>query len=113
MPATPALGPALRRLHQPAGPTGAARRAGRGSTGSAGCPGGCARRTRELALLGRTPEQYALSLLLSALVGLATPTLLGVALLSLLGARLPFVVPVLGSLGLALLRRSAGAPRRA
>ena len=74
VPATPALGPALRRLHQPTGhrPAHRARRRG-GWTGS-----GLARWLRpphrQLALLDQTPEQYALSLLLSALVGLAAPT---------------------------------------
>lgn len=102
VPATPALGPALRRLHQPPG------------TGQVTAPG--SRRLdwltgfsrwlrpphRQLALIGQTSEQYALSVLLSALIGLATPTVLGVAL-AVLGVSIPLVVPVLGSLGLALI----------
>ncbi|WP_394347593.1 type II secretion system F family protein [Verrucosispora sp. SN26_14.1] len=57
---------------------------------------------RQLALLDRTPEQYALSMLLSALIGLAAPALLGFTLFAV-GVSLPLTVPVLGSLGLAVL----------
>ncbi|WP_320067475.1 type II secretion system F family protein [Micromonospora sp. RTGN7] len=102
LPAAPALGPALRRLHQPPG-------AGRGVAGGGRGPdwiGGFARWLRpphrQLALIDRTPEQYALSLLLSALIGLATPALTG-AVLFLGGVSVPVVVPLLGSLGMALL----------
>ncbi|TDB70615.1 type II secretion system F family protein [Micromonospora sp. KC723] len=98
LPAYPALGPALRRLHQPPGTAASSRRLD--------WLGGFARWLspphRQLALIGRTPEQYALSVLLSALIGLATPTVLG-ALLFLGGMRLPVAVPVLGSIGMALL----------
>lgn len=98
LPAAPALGPALRRLHQPPG-------TGRATTGRRlDWIGGFARWLRpphrQLALLDRTPEQYALSLLLSALVGLVTPTFLG-AVLFLGGVSVPLVVPLLGSLGMA------------
>ncbi|MCX4468928.1 type II secretion system F family protein [Micromonospora sp. NBC_01655] len=101
LPAAPALGPALRRLHQPAGT---------GRTAASGAQhldwvGGLARWLRpphrQLALIDRTPEQYALSLLLSALIGLVTPTLAG-AVLFLGGVSVPVVVPLLGSLGMAL-----------
>ncbi|MFI7433424.1 type II secretion system F family protein [Micromonospora haikouensis] len=98
LPAAPALGPALRRLHQPPG-------TGRAATGRRlDWIGGFARWLRpphrQLALLDRTPEQYALSLLLSALVGLVTPTFLG-AVLFLGGVSVPLAVPLLGSLGMA------------
>ncbi|MBQ1027406.1 type II secretion system F family protein [Micromonospora sp. C95] len=100
VPATPALGPALRRLHQPPGSrTGPADRRLDWLTGMARW---LRPPHRQLALLDRTPEQYALSLLLSALIGLSAPALLGVTLLTV-GVSLPLAVPVLGSLGLALL----------
>ncbi|MER5702252.1 type II secretion system F family protein [Micromonospora sp. NPDC002296] len=101
LPAAPALGPALRRLHQPPGA---------GRTAASGAQrldwvGGLARWLRpphrQLALIDRTPEQYALSLLLSALVGLVAPTLAG-AVLFLGGVSVPVFVPLLGSLGMAL-----------
>ncbi|MGC5051224.1 type II secretion system F family protein [Micromonospora sp. DT48] len=101
VPATPALGPALRRLHQPTGAahTGPADRRLDWLTGLARW---LRPPHRQLALLDRTPEQYALSLLLSALIGLSAPALLSVTLLSV-GVSLPLAVPVVGSLGLALL----------
>ncbi|WBB55979.1 type II secretion system F family protein [Verrucosispora sp. WMMD573] len=101
VPATPALGPALRRLHQPPGSarTGPADRRLDWLTGMARW---LRPPHRQLALLDRTPEQYALSLLLSALIGLSAPALLSVTLFTV-GVSLPLAVPVLGSLGLALL----------
>ncbi|MEV4712321.1 type II secretion system F family protein [Micromonospora sp. NPDC049374] len=101
VPATPALGPALRRLHQPPGATrtGPADRRLDWLTGMARW---LRPPHRQLALLDRTPEQYALSLLLSALIGLSAPALLSVTLFTV-GVSLPLAVPVLGSLGLALL----------
>ncbi|SCL16445.1 Type II secretion system (T2SS), protein F [Micromonospora inyonensis] len=103
LPATPALGPALRRLHQP--PT-AARAVTASADRNLEWLTGTARWLRpphrQLALIGQPPEQYALSVLLSALIGLATPTMLTIGL-SGFGLRLPFVVPVLGSLGMAFL----------
>ncbi|MEU5551793.1 MULTISPECIES: type II secretion system F family protein [unclassified Micromonospora] len=101
VPATPALGPALRRLHQPPGATrlGPADRRLDWLTGLARW---LRPPHRQLALLDRTPEQYALSMLLSALIGLAAPALLGFTLLAV-GVSLPLTVPVLGSLGLAVL----------
>ncbi|MFJ6196706.1 type II secretion system F family protein [Micromonospora sp. NPDC092111] len=98
LPASPALGPALRRLHQPPGTAVAARR---GPDWLGGFSRWLSPPHRQLALLDQTPEQYAMSILLSALVGLATPTVAG-ALLFLAGVGMPVVVPVLGSLGLAL-----------
>ncbi|MEW2376953.1 type II secretion system F family protein [Micromonospora sp. NPDC047812] len=102
VPATPALGPALRRLHQPAGAGQLATPADRRLERLTGLSRWLRPPHRQLALIDRTPEQYALSMLLSALIGLAAPTLLGVTLFAV-GIRLPVVVPVLGSLGLALL----------
>ncbi|WBB82449.1 type II secretion system F family protein [Micromonospora sp. WMMD882] len=98
LPASPALGPALRRLHQPptvVRPSASAARSPEWLTGAARW---LRPPHRQLALIGQTPEQYALSVLLSALIGVATPTLAG-AFLAMMGVGLPFVVPVLGSLG--------------
>lgn len=101
LPATPALAPALRRLHPE---TGATRRAG--SSRPLEWLGGPARWLRpphrELALLDRTPEQYALSLLLSGLIGLLVPPL-ATMLLSLAGTSVPLVVPAAVGLGCAVL----------
>ncbi|MGC4856518.1 type II secretion system F family protein [Micromonospora sp. DT4] len=102
VPATPALGPALRRLHQPPGTGRVAAPASRRLDWLTGMSRWLRPPHRQLALIGQTPEQYALSVLLSALIGLATPTLLGVALF-VLGISLPLVVPVLGGLGMALI----------
>ncbi|GAA2183547.1 hypothetical protein GCM10009848_05680 [Micromonospora lupini] len=102
VPATPALGPALRRLHQPPGTGRVAAPASRRLDWLTGPSRWLRPPHRQLALIGQTSEQYALSVLLSALIGLATPTLLGVALF-VLGVSLPFVVPVLGGLGMALI----------
>ncbi len=101
LPATPALGPALRRLHQ-AGPT----RTGVTQRGELEWLSGLTRWLRpphrQLALLGQTPEQYTLSLLLSGLVGLAFPALATVILVAA-GVELPFVVPTIAGLGMAAL----------
>ncbi|MGV9210661.1 type II secretion system F family protein [Micromonospora sp. RB23] len=100
VPATPALGPALRRLHQPPGTGRVAAPASRRLDWLTGLSRWLRPPYRQLALIGQTPEQYALSVLLSALIGLATPTLLVMALF-VLGVSLPVAVPVLGSLGMA------------
>ncbi|WBB65552.1 type II secretion system F family protein [Micromonospora sp. WMMD812] len=102
VPATPALGPALRRLHQPPGTGPLAGRADRRLEWLTGLSRWLRPPHRQLALIDQTPEQYALSVLLSTLIGLAAPTLLSATLFAV-GVRLPVVVPVLGSLGLALL----------
>ncbi|WP_433320531.1 type II secretion system F family protein [Micromonospora sp. CA-269861] len=102
VPATPALGPALRRLHQPQGTGRVATPASRRLDWLTGMSRWMRPPQMQLALIGQTSEQYALSVLLSALFGLAMPTLLGVTLWAL-GVPFPLVVPVLGSLGLALL----------
>jgi len=98
LPATPALAPALRRLHQTTPATH-----GR-SRNNLEWLGGLARwlrpPVRDLALLGRTPEQYAFSLLISALAGLLAPVVLAV-IFQMFGIGMPFFVPVVGSLGLA------------
>ncbi|MEU8419780.1 type II secretion system F family protein [Micromonospora sp. NPDC048835] len=102
VPATPALGPALRRLHQPPGTGHLAAPSSRRLDWLTGMSRWLRPPQQQLALIGQTPEQYTLSVLLSTLIGLATPTLLGVALWAF-GIPFPFVVPVLGSLGMALL----------
>jgi hypothetical protein len=99
LPAAPALGPALRRLHQPPSVPGR-RPARREPEWLAGLARWLRPPTRDLALLGRSPEQYALSLLLSGLIGLLAPPVTGL-LLSASGTRLPVVVPVFAGLALA------------
>ncbi|MFY1618733.1 type II secretion system F family protein [Micromonospora sp. WMMD736] len=102
VPATPALGPALRRLHQPPGTGRVSTPASRRLDWLTGLSRWLRPPHRQLALIGQTPEQYALSVLLSALIGLAAPTLLVMALF-VLGVSLPVAVPVLGGLGMALI----------
>ncbi|GAB7048040.1 type II secretion system F family protein [Catenuloplanes indicus] len=97
LPATPALAPALRRLHRETrAPAAEIRRRRR-----LDWLGGLARWLRppqqELELLGRTPEQYALSILVSALVGLVAPVV-SLTFMAAAGIRLPFVVPVFAGL---------------
>jgi hypothetical protein len=105
LPATPALGPALRRLHQPARPVATAR-PGRSGGGElewlSGLAGWLRPPRRQLALLGRTPEQYTLSLVLSGLIGLATPVLL-TTVLYVVGHQSPIVVPAVAGLGFGVL----------
>ncbi len=101
LPATPALAPALSRLHQPPGAAGRVN----GRPAGPQWLGGFARwlrpPTRDLALLDRSPEQYALSVLVSALVGLVLPATTS-ALVTAAGVELPVVVPVVAGLGLAV-----------
>ncbi|HCT76692.1 MAG TPA: secretion system protein [Micromonosporaceae bacterium] len=93
VPATPALGPALRRLH----PT----------TPEPSMPA-LARATHnaDLEILGRTQEQHIMSIVLSAGLALVLPVLLTI-LAFILGIRLPFTIPLavtlLASAGAALL----------
>lgn len=102
LPADPALGPALRRLHQstvvsqPAVPT---RRDPEWLTGLARW---LRPPHRQLALIGETPERYALALVLSGLIGLAAPAVLAAAFF-LAGIRTPVVLPTAAALGLAFL----------
>ncbi|WP_121162268.1 type II secretion system F family protein [Micromonospora pisi] len=96
LPATPALGPALRRLHQPAAPVRTT-----STSGDLEWISGVTRwlrpPTRELALIGQTSEQYALSVVVSGLIGLALPVVT-VAALFMAGVRLPIVVPTVAGL---------------
>lgn len=100
LPATPALAPALHRLHPPA-----ALRTTQPSRRLEWLTG-LSRWTRppvkELALLGKTPEQYTFSLILSALIGLAIPAFLTLAARTA-GLSFPFVLPTAAGLGLAAL----------
>jgi tight adherence protein C len=99
LPVVPALGPALKRLHEPDGPTPV-------RVGTPTLLTRVADRVRvpqrDLTLLGRTREQYVLSLLLSGLIGLAAPPVAGV-LFAALGVQLSFVVPVAAGLIFAVL----------
>jgi Flp pilus assembly protein TadB len=104
LPATPALGPALRRLHPPV--TAGTARSSVSAGGELDWLTGVARWLRpphrQLALIGRTPEQYALSLVLSGLIGLAAP-IIATTLVYVAGHRPPVVVPAVAGLGLGLL----------
>ena len=96
LPATPALGPALRRAHGPAAqPSTPTSRSALTRIAALVRPP-----ARELALLDRTPEQYVLSLILSGLIGLALPPTLTVGLAAA-GVGLPLVVPAAGGLACA------------
>lgn len=100
LPTAPALGPALKRLHQqPAA-------AGRIGVASASAASGFGRYLRvphrDLALLGKTAEQYTSTILLSGLIGLLLPPLC-VFVVSMIGLSLPFVVPVAGGIASAIL----------
>lgn len=92
LPAPPAVGPALRRLHPDAVVAPRER--------TAEWERLLRPPYRELALLGRTTGQYAVSLAVSALIGLAAPATLS-AVLPMVGLRFPVVVPVVVSLGCA------------
>lgn len=97
LPATPVAGRALRRLH-PEGLNPAV---------SAPAPSAWWRGLwrppfRELRLLQRTPQQYTVSVVASAMIGFGLPTLVG-AIAVVLGVGLPFLFPAVASLGFALL----------
>jgi Flp pilus assembly protein TadB len=98
LPATPALGPALRRLNQvPVVESAPTRRPLLTEVGRyLHVP------ERELALLGRTPEQYVLSLLVSSLIGLALPPMAGLAL-DMLGLGVGVFIPAVAGVVAALL----------
>jgi tight adherence protein C len=102
LPVTPALGPALRRLHQPARLPGRSASTGNDLHWLGGPARWLRPPTRDLALLDRSPEQYALSVLLSALIGLVLPPV-AVLALNAAGVSLPVVVPAVAGLGLAVL----------
>jgi tight adherence protein C len=96
LPATPALGPALRRLQDVPAATGPSRTPLTGLARFLRVP------DRELALLGRTREQYVLSLLVSGLIGLALPPIAGFVL-NLAGLGFGLVIPAAAGLAGALL----------
>jgi Flp pilus assembly protein TadB len=99
LPASPVAGRALRRLH----PEGVDAIALGGSAAAAPWWQRLWRPpARELTLLGRTASQYWLSVGLSALIGFAAPAVFGAMVLAS-GAPVPFVLPVVVSLGLAAL----------
>ena len=95
LPATPVAGRALRRLH-PEPLTPAYRQ-----------PPAWWRQLwrpphHELALIGRTPQQYAVSVGASALIGMAAPAALA-SLASAIGWRIPVVIPAAAGIGFAAL----------
>lgn len=100
LPASPALGPALARLQPPAGAEPYLRRSKLISP--------LAERMRrvipttDLRLLGRTPEEFVTSLIVSGFIGLVLPTVL-IGLLSLMGRSFGIGVPVIAALGCAAL----------
>jgi tight adherence protein C len=103
LPAAPALGPALDRLHNPAAlapPTAESGPLGRWLLAHLGD------RLRpphtELRLIGQSTEKYVLEKVGYALVGLAFPPLVTL-MLAMFGLRLPFAVPAVACLGLAVL----------
>jgi tight adherence protein C len=96
LPATPALGPALRRLHQPMTPVRST------ATSSdlewlSGVTRWLRPPTRQLALIDQTPEQYTLSIVVSGLIGLVLPPVTVTALF-MVGVRLPVVIPAVAGL---------------
>jgi hypothetical protein len=91
-PSTPALGPALRRLHPSAGPM-----VGAPSPPSSIWPPRFVLPAADLAILSRTPEQHLLSLGLSGAIVLVLPVLLAV-LSVVVGFTVPVVIPVAGTL---------------
>ncbi|MDI1462098.1 type II secretion system F family protein [Catellatospora sp. KI3] len=98
VPATPALGPALRRLHPTLGPDGEL-------TASAPTATDWLTRLRlpaaDLDILGRTAGRHLFSIGLSALAAFMLPVLLTVAAV-LLGFSIPLVIPVAATLLFAL-----------
>nr|WP_230686977.1 type II secretion system F family protein [Catellatospora vulcania] len=99
VPATPALGPALRRLHPGVDPHYAA------PTEVPIVDGDWLSRLRlpaaDLAILDRTPERHVTGVALSGLLGLVLPVVVTVVLV-VTGRSVPVVVPVALTLGLAL-----------
>ncbi|MFC7243834.1 type II secretion system F family protein [Catellatospora aurea] len=99
VPATPALGPALRRLHPGADPSFAA------PEHAPAVDGDWLSRLRlpmaDLAILDRTPERHVSGVALSALLGLVLPVLVTVVLVAT-GRSVPFAVPVALTMVLAL-----------
>jgi uncharacterized membrane protein YagU involved in acid resistance len=104
MPAGPALGPALQRLHAPVAPIG-----GKPATSNDGAVAQWLAAnltsflrppTRELRLIGRSVERYVFEKVAFTLVGLVFPPLFSV-LLAIVGIRLSVAFPLVVSLGLA------------
>lgn len=98
LPATPSAGRALQRLHP--GGLDPALTSASAPAGPAGWQRLWRPPHRELALLGRTAQQYAVSIGTSALIGLVTPAVLA-TVIPLFGLRIPFVIPVVVSLACA------------
>jgi len=97
LPGTPSARRALRRLH----PEGLDMVSFRATSARPGWLRALWRPPlRELRLLRRTPQQYAVTVGASALIGLALPTLLA-AMGTAAGMRIPFAIPVLVSLATA------------
>ena len=93
LPATPALGPTLRRLH-PAPAQAAGRHPGVApSFAWAWLARHLTIPTEDLAIRARTVDSYLVSLVIATVAGLATPLAL-YGFLAILGLRLPFTVPV-------------------
>jgi tight adherence protein C len=93
LPATPAAGPALRRLH----PAGVGVRQRRPAWWRQTLRGLWRPPIQQLTLLQRTRQQYAASLIASALVGAAAPTA-GAAIVMVAGLAVPIVIPAGASL---------------
>lgn len=102
VPSTPALGPALRRLHPPNAPVGtvAVPPPARSWVPTFSMP------AADLNILGRTPEKHLFSVAISAALGFFLPLLIAVAL-AVAEVSLPLAVPVgatvLMSVGLGLM----------
>jgi tight adherence protein C len=94
LPTTPALGPALQRLHPPAATTRPGQRALPGPVGLIPVP------RAALTLLGRTDRDYYISIGTAAVLGLLTPTV--VTLILLAGhIHLPLALPAAAGLAVA------------
>ncbi|WP_020525451.1 type II secretion system F family protein [Catelliglobosispora koreensis] len=95
VPATPALGPALKRLHPNAAPTAASVTAER-------LPAPSRWPATDLAILARTPERHTMTIAVAAASGFVLPLVLALCAL-ILGIQLPFTIPVAVSVALAAL----------
>jgi len=102
LPATPALGPALRRRHYPVVASVHTPQTGSSNALLTSIATKIRVPRRDLALLGRTPEAYVLMLVVYGLIGLLVPPI-AVFLLSMLGFGLPIVVPALAGVMFAIL----------
>lgn len=100
LPATPVASRALRRLHPDALDLAILSR--QAMTRRTGWQRFLRPPEHELALLGRTHHQYVISMAASALIGLAAPAALATTI-PLLGLPVPIAIPVVVSLGFAVL----------